>query len=119
MKASESAEPKVIPVASLKPLYDVAVTGFWPADADGKLHVCVGDADSFYLDRAVHLLQDFMETTTEPYYRGTFDFGQRKPHCYAGSFDPKVGLNQHYLPEMVKHMAETAPKGADLGSWKY
>jgi S-formylglutathione hydrolase FrmB len=85
----------------------------------GKLHVCVGDADSFYLDRAVHLLQDFMETTTEPYYRGTFDFGQRKPHCYAGSFDPKVGLNQHYLPEMVKHMEETAPKGADVGSWKY
>jgi S-formylglutathione hydrolase FrmB len=85
----------------------------------GKLHVCVGDADSFYLDRAVHLLQDFMETTTDPYYHGTFDFGQRKPHCYAGSFDPKVGMNQHYLPEMVKHMEETAPKGADVSSWKY
>ncbi len=85
----------------------------------GKLHVCVGDADTFYLDRAVHLMQDFMETTTAPYYRGAFDFGQRKPHCYAGSFDPKVGLNQHYLPEMVKHMEETAPKGADLSSWKY
>lgn len=85
----------------------------------GKLHICVGDADSFYLDRAVHLLQDFMETTTDPYYRGTFEFGQRKPHCYAGSFDPAVGLNQHYLPEMVKHMEQTAPKGADLTSWKY
>lgn len=85
----------------------------------GKLHICVGDADSFYLDRAVHLLQDFMQATTDPYYRGTFDFGQRKPHCYTGNFDPKVGLNQHYLPEMVKHMEETAPKGADLGSWKY
>jgi hypothetical protein len=85
----------------------------------GKLHVCVGDADSFYLDRAVHLLQDFMETTTDPYYRGTFDFGQRKPHCYAGNFDPQVGLLQHYLPEMAKHMEETAPKGADVSSWKY
>jgi hypothetical protein len=85
----------------------------------GKLHVCVGDADSFYLDGAVHLLQDFMESTTEPYYRGTFDFGPRKGHCYAGTFDNKVGLVQHYLPEMVKHMDETAPKGADVGSWKY
>jgi len=85
----------------------------------GKLHICVGDADSFYLDRAVHLLQDFLETTTDPYYRGTFEFGQRKPHCYAGNFDPAVGLNQHYLPEMVKHMEQTAPKGADLTSWKY
>jgi len=85
----------------------------------GKLHVCVGDADSFYLDGAVHLLHDFMETTTDPYYRGTFDFGQRKPHCYAGNFDPQVGLHQHYLPEMAKHMEETAPKGADVSSWKY
>jgi hypothetical protein len=85
----------------------------------GKLHVCVGDADSFYLDRAVHLLQDFMETTTDPYYRGTFDFGQRKPHCYAGNFDSQVGLQQHYLPEMAKHMEETAPNGADVSSWKY
>ena len=85
----------------------------------GKLHVCVGDADSFYLDHAVHLLHDFMETTTDPYYRGTFEFGQRKPHCYAGNFDPQVGLNQHYLPEMARHMEHTAPKGADLSSWKY
>jgi hypothetical protein len=30
-----------------------------------------------------------------------------------------VGLNQHYVPEMVKHMEETAPKGADTASWKY
>ncbi len=85
----------------------------------GKLHVSVGDADTFYLDRAVHLMQDFMETTTDPYFRGSFDFGQRKPHCYAGNFDPKVGMHQHYIPEMVKHMEETAPKGADLSSWKY
>ncbi len=85
----------------------------------GKLHFYVGEADTFYLDRAVHLLKDFMDTTTDPYYRGSFEFGVRKPHCYAGDFDPAVGLNQHYWPEMVKHMEETAPPGADLKSWKY
>ena len=85
----------------------------------GKLHFYVGDADTFYLDRAVHLLDDFMETTTDPYYRGSFEYGARKPHCYAGNYDPAVGLNQHYVPEMVKHMEQTAPKGADLTSWKY
>ena len=26
----------------------------------------------------------------------------------------QVGLNRHYLPEMVKHLEDTAPKGADL-----
>jgi Putative esterase len=85
----------------------------------GKLHLYVGEADTFYLDRAVHLLKDFLESTTDPYYHGTFDFGLRKPHCYPGEFDPAVGLNQHYWPEMVKHMEQTAPAGADLKSWKY
>jgi hypothetical protein len=60
-----------------------------------------------------------MDKTTDPYYRGTFEFGMRKPHCYAGDVDPAAGLNQHYWPEMVKHMEETAPEGADLKSWKY
>ena len=85
----------------------------------GKLHFYVGEADTFYLDRAVHLVKDFMDKTTDPYYRGTFEFGMRKPHCYAGDVDPAAGLNQHYWPEMVKHMEETAPEGADLKSWKY
>jgi hypothetical protein len=85
----------------------------------GKLHLYVGEADTFYLDRAVHLLKDFLESTTDPYYHGSFDFGVRKPHCYPGDYDPAVGLNQHYWPEMVKHMEQTAPAGADLKSWKY
>jgi Putative esterase len=85
----------------------------------GKLHLYVGEADTFYLDRAVHLLKDFLESTTDPYYHGTFEFGVRKPHCYPGEFDPAVGFNQHYWAEMVKHMEETAPAGADLKSWKY
>jgi hypothetical protein len=85
----------------------------------GKMHFYVGEADTFYLDRAVHLLKDFLESTTDPYYHGTFEFGVRKPHCYAGDLDPGVGVNQHYLPEMVKHMEQTAPAGADLKSWKY
>lgn len=85
----------------------------------GKLHLYVGEADTFYLDRAVHLLKDVLDTTTDPYYHGSFEFGIRKPHCYPGEYDPAVGLNQHYWPEMVKHMEETAPAGADLKSWKY
>ena len=63
----------------------------------GKLHFYVGEADTFYLDRAVHLLKDFLESTTDPYYHGTFDFGVRKPHCYAGEFDPAVGIQPALL----------------------
>ena len=83
------------------------------------MHFFVGEGDTFYLDRAVHLLKDYLESTTDPYYHGSFEFGVRKPHCYAGEYDSAAGLNQHYWPEMVKHMEQTAPKGADLKSWKY
>lgn len=89
----------------------------------GKLHFYVGESDTWYLDRAVHLLHDYLETTTDPYYRGTFDFGLREPHCYSGAGDssgPAAStLPQRFLPAMVKHLEQTAPKDADLSSWKY
>jgi len=85
----------------------------------GKLHVYVGEADTFYLDRAVHLMKDWMEKTTDPYYRGSFEFGMRKPHCYTGEYDHDIGMVEHYLPQMIQHMEATAPQGADVKSWKY
>jgi hypothetical protein len=89
----------------------------------GKMHFYVGESDTWYLDRAVHLLHGFLETTKDPYYHGTFDFGVREPHCYTGAGDssgsPTFTIPQRFLPAMVKHMEETAPKGADLNSWKY
>ena len=75
--------------------------------------------ESVLTNSGKQLLKNFLESTTDPYYHGTFDFGVRKPHCYPGDYDAAVGFNQHYLPEMVKHMEQTAPPGADLTSWKY
>ncbi|HZR33686.1 MAG TPA: alpha/beta hydrolase-fold protein [Terriglobales bacterium] len=90
----------------------------------GKMHFYVGEADTYYLDRATHLLHDFLENTNDPYYHGTFDFGMRRPHCYTGGSDPNQKVNnltttQRVLPEMVEHMEKTAPKEADVKSWKY
>ena len=89
----------------------------------GKLHLFVGESDTWYLDRAVHLLHDFLENTTDPHYHGSFDFGVRQPHCYSGAADSSgpAGATelQRFLPAMVEHMEKTAPKGADLQSWKY
>jgi hypothetical protein len=89
----------------------------------GKMHFFVGEADTWYLDRAVHLLKNFLESTQDPYYHGTFDFGVREPHCYSGASDSngpaRQTIPQRFLPEMVKHMEDTTPKGADLSSWKY
>jgi len=90
----------------------------------GKLHFTVGDMDSFYLNNAVHLMQDFLESTNYPYYAGDFDYGPGRPHCYTGKDDLPPGESgltnsQRVIRKAVEHMLQTAPAGADITSWKY
>jgi hypothetical protein len=62
------------------------------------------------------------KSTTDPYYHGTFDFGGvSRTATGAGDSSGPAGstIPQRFLPEMVEHMEKTAPKGADLTSWKY
>lgn len=44
----------------------------------GKLHVYVGDMDTFYLNNAVRLLENFLEKTKHPYYEGVIEYGDGK-----------------------------------------
>ncbi len=94
----------------------------------GKIHIKIGDVDHFYLERAVRLLEAFLESTKEPgrgpYYGGSVEYGDGHGHCYSG--DPSVPTRiarltifQRHLPVMAEHMVKTAPPGADLESWRY
>ncbi|HEY8020209.1 MAG TPA: alpha/beta hydrolase-fold protein [Thermoanaerobaculia bacterium] len=94
----------------------------------GKIHVTVGEKDSFYLDGAVRLLARFLAGTREagrgPFYAGSVDIGAGQPHCYTG--DPatdvtgaRLSVNQRLLPQIERRMLETAPAGADVTSWRY
>lgn len=90
----------------------------------GKLHVMVGTADTFYLDHAVHLMQASLETTENPHYTADFDYGVDQPHCYSGppgSTTAEGGLTftQRVLKASEEQMLKTAPKGADVTSWRY
>ena len=91
----------------------------------GKLHFAVGDMDTWYLNNAVHLIEGVLtDPKLTPPANATFEYGPRQPHCYQG-----VRLNAPRLErlnwfgttvdKMVRHMEATAPKGADLRSWKY
>jgi len=85
----------------------------------GKIHIFMGDQDTFLLEEATFKLQEFLESTKEPYYAGSFDIGKRQPHCYSGAAEfPGQRAEQRYLPKMVERMLLTAPAGADL-SWRY
>jgi hypothetical protein len=90
----------------------------------GKLHVMVGTADTFFLDGAVHLMQHALEGTTNPHSDATFDYGVDQPHCYTGppgSTTREGGLTftQRVLKESAAHMLQSAPAGADTTSWRY
>jgi enterochelin esterase-like enzyme len=85
----------------------------------GKLHIYAGDQDTFLLEEAAFKLQEFLESTKEPYYAGAFDIGKRQPHCYSGMAEfPGQRAEQRIIPKMVERMLMTAPAGADL-SWRY
>ena len=92
---------------------------------EGKLHVAVGDGDTYFLNNAVHLLQHSLEATRNPHSDATFQYGPGEPHCYSGGPSEYTmqqnGLSwaQRVLPLMADHMLKTAPAGADTKSWRY
>ena len=90
----------------------------------GKLHIYVGDMDNYYLNNAVYLTEDFLESTTDPYYAGEVDYGDRAEHCWNGDHTQPNAVSrlryiQMFAPKMVQRMMEAHPVGADLSSWRY
>jgi len=89
----------------------------------GKIRIYMGDMDTFYLNNATYLLDDYFKTEGSD-YRAQVYFGDREVHCWSGDqIDPKTGRRMGYhsffIPKMVDHMLKTAPKGADTTSWRY
>ena len=90
----------------------------------GKIHIYCGDMDNYYLNNAVYLMEDFLESTTDPYYEGEVDYGDRAEHCWNGDQEnpnhiSRLRYNSMYVPKIMKRIAESAPAGADLSSWRY
>jgi hypothetical protein len=90
----------------------------------GKLHIYVGSADTYFLTDAVYYLEDFLKRTTNPPYDGEVKYGDRAEHCWNG--DPNLPnylsrLHYHtmYIPKILERIQKTAPPGADLTSWRY
>jgi len=90
----------------------------------GKLHVMVGDMDNYHLNNAVYVLEEFLEGTTDPYFDGSIDYGDRQEHCWNGDHDnpmyiSRLRYNTLYVPKILERLLTTAPQGADLTSWRY
>ncbi len=90
---------------------------------EGKLHIYVGDMDNYYLNNAVYLMEDFLESTTNPYYGGEVDYGDRAEHCWNGDQEngnhiSRLRYNTMYLPKIRERIRKTAPRGAPLRNWR-
>jgi len=90
----------------------------------GKIHIYCGDMDNYYLNNAVYLMEDFLKKTNNPFYTGEVDYGDRAEHCWNGDHEnpnyiSRLRYNTMYLPKILKRIEESAPKGADVRSWRY
>ncbi|NNL15435.1 MAG: hypothetical protein HKO81_02185 [Flavobacteriaceae bacterium] len=90
----------------------------------GKIHIYCGDMDNYYLNNAVYMMEEFLESTTDPYYDGEVDYGDRAEHCWNGDHEnpnhiSRLRYNSMYVPKIMKRIMESAPVGADLTSWRY
>ncbi|MGC8745691.1 MAG: hypothetical protein ACP5SQ_03610 [Candidatus Saccharicenans sp.] len=90
----------------------------------GKIHIYVGDMDSFYLNNAVYLMEDFLKKTKDPHYDGEVDYGDRAEHCWNGdhalpNYLSRLRYHQLHIPKIMERIKKSAPPGADLKSWRY
>lgn len=121
-----------------KPLYDKvtgdidsAVAQYWKENYDlryyleknwswigpklvGKLHIFTGNMDTFYLNNSTHLLQDFLEKTENPHYKGFFWYAPRKPHCWSGPFTPAERIKFFGV-----HIAKNTPREIECSWWNF
>lgn len=74
----------------------------------GKIHLFNPEMDDFYLPYAVYLLEDFLESTTDPYYAGEVIHGRpMKGHGWSPTTDADL------IRTMAEHIVKNAPPGAD------
>jgi hypothetical protein len=68
----------------------------------GKLHIAAGEADDYFLNNAVHLLDDAL-AEADPPFEGSIVYGPRGRH----------GWTNVNLREMLKQMNQAVQKGTE------
>jgi hypothetical protein len=81
---------------------------------EGKIHIYMGDMDTYRLEQAVYEMDAWMKTTTDPHYPGFFMYGDRKPHCWSGPVS-----TAERLKEMAMHGLRYKPEGTTTPWWAY
>jgi hypothetical protein len=99
----------------------------WPKIGEqlkGKIHIYVGEMDSYYLNNAVYTAEDMLKTLNNPVCDCQVDYGDRAEHCWNGdhtqpNYISRLRYHQMYIRKWAEEVKSRAPKGADLKSWRY
>ena len=80
----------------------------------GKIHIDVGDMHSFYLNLAVYDFEDFLRTTHDPHYEGSFEYGRpEKGHGWQSM------TQENLIRTVADHITRNAPPGEKTAAWKH
>ena len=99
----------------------------WPKTGNkltGKMHIYVGDMDSYYLNNAVYTAEDALKKLQNPACNCQIDYGDRAEHCWNGdhslpNYLSRLHYNQMFITKWAEEVKTRSPKGADLTSWRY
>ena len=99
----------------------------WPkigSSLKGKIHIYVGDMDTYYLNDAVYTAEDMLKKLDNPNCNCVVDYGDRAEHCWNGdhtqpNYISRLRYHQMFIKKWAEEVKTRAPKGADLKSWKY
>jgi hypothetical protein len=77
-----------------------------------KLHIYVGDADTYNLNMGVREMDAFLKRARNPSFGGSVTYQPMAPHCW--------GLGgKELFNTITTYIDDHAPAGADLKSWRY
>jgi hypothetical protein len=68
----------------------------------GKIHISVGEADSYYLNNAVHMLDDFLKTANPP-ADARIAYGPGRGHCWNSLSEAQM------MNEMASAVEQSSP----------
>jgi len=80
--------------------------------------------DTYYLNDAVYFTETMLKSLANPTYDGVVDYGDRAEHCWNGdhtqpNYISRLRYHQMFIGRWVSEIANRAPAGADLKSWRY
>ena len=89
----------------------------------GKLKLYVGEADNYYLNDAVYLVEEFLKTADPP-AEAEVDYGARAEHCWNGDHTrpnatSRLRYNQMFIPRILGEIRKRHPVRVDTVSWRY